>query len=362
MKHNLAGILTDRHRQVIHAVVEEVSVMPVDEQSVAMQLMPMTDVPAAVLEHEIISAWGGKTGERVLGGEGKSVAGHSSTSKLFKPGAYQEFIPFSETDLLRLRKHGTIGERGATGLTGGELDYIGRAAEKLRGRLANRAHQLVWDALFLDQFVYQGVTVDFGRPAANDLTAATDWSVANTGTPFEDMTALMSQNAVLRKYRPLVKGFVINPKTAGDVVLRALEAGYITNNNIQTADINEVMKFAAPGLPPFIVVEDATQEETVAADGSITLADAAYLVPDDKVLVAIDFDKRGALMPKYGELQITENMNDPSATIESPAVGMYTFIDEKGLDNRKSPCVDVVSGFNGGPNLMRPNDTIIISV
>ena len=74
----------------------------------------------------------------------------------------------------------------------------------------------------------------------------------------------------------------------------------------------------------------------------------------------IDFDQSGALYSQYGELQLTENMNDPSATIQSPAVGMYTFIDEKGLERRKNPFVELVAGFNGGPNLMRPDDVIVI--
>ena len=180
MKHQLAGILQDKHRQVIHAIVEEVTSRPLDQSSVALQLMPMTNVPAAVLEHEIISGSGGKTQERVLNAEGKSIAGVSSTSVVFTPGSYQEFIPFHERDLLQLRRFGTIGERGLTGLTGGELDKMTRAANKLQMRLVNRAHQLIWDAIFLDTFTYQGIVKTFGRPAGNVITAATDWAASGT--------------------------------------------------------------------------------------------------------------------------------------------------------------------------------------
>lgn len=363
MKHSLAGILTDRHRQIIHAVVDEFTAAPLGEASVALQLLPIADVPAAVLEHEIISGSGGKTGERVLSSPGKSVAGHSSLSRLFQPGAYQEFIPFSEKDLLRLRKHGTIGDRGVTGLTGGELDFISRAAAKLQMRLSNRVHQLIWDALFNDTFIYQGVTFTFGRPGGNVFTAATDWSTGGAGKPFTDLNTILGNEAVLRKYRQFIKSFVINPKTSSDIVNRALEQGEITNANIRSADINEVAKFSSPGLPPFEVVADAIQEETVDPNtGAITLGNATYLVPDDKVLIVLDFGARGLLFPEYGQLQLTENMNDPSASVASPAQGMYTFIDEKGLEERKNPRLEVVSGFNGGPNLMRPEDVLIINV
>lgn len=360
---NLAGILRDRHRQIIHAVVEEIAATPLNEQSVLMQMMPITNVPAAILEHEIISAAGGKTGERAMGAHGKGIAGQSSTGKIYKPGSYQEFIPFYEQDLLMLRKLGTLGDRGATGVTAGELDHVERAARKLKMRLMNRTHQLGWDAIFNDTFVYNGVTYTFGRPGGNTLSAATDWSVANTGKPFQDLVLLLGQNAVLRKYRNMIKCFVINPKTEADIILRALEAGYITNNNIMSGGINEVRKFAAPGLPPFEVVNDVVQDETYdPVTGQVTVGTATFLVPDDKVLVVFDFDKAGVLFPKYGEIQVTENLNDPSATPQSPAVGMYTFIDEKGLEDRKSPRIEVVSGFNGGPNLMRPFDVVIITV
>ena len=363
MKHNLAGILTDRHRQIIHAVVEEFTAAPLDDaSSVALQLMGITEVPAAVLEHEIISGAGGKTNERVVNSPGKSIAGHSSKSRLFKPGAYQEFIPFNELDLLRLRKHGTIGDRGATGLTGGELDFISRAANKLQMRLSNRVHQLIWDSLFLDTFTYQGIVFTFGRPGANVIAASTDWSAPTVGKPFTDLNTILGNNAVLRKYRQFIKSFVINPKTESDIVNRALEQGEITNANIRSADINEVRQFSSPGLPPFEVVADAIQEETINPDGSISLGDAAYLVPDDRLLVRLDFGARGVMFPMYGEMQITENMNDPSATVQAPSNGMYTFIDEEGLRERKSPRIEVVSGFNGGPNMMRPEDVIIITV
>jgi hypothetical protein len=360
MKHKLSGILNDKHRQVIHAVVEEFSVMPLSDQSVAMQLMPLTDVPAAILEHEIISAYGGKTNERVMNAPGKTIQGNSSESKIYKPGSYQESIPFFERDLLSLRKFGTLGERGVTGLTSGELDQVSRAADKLQMRLINRAHDLIWKALFNDTFTYQGVVKAFGRPAQNTITAATDWSVP-AGDPFKDLVTLFGNNPVIRKYKAAITKMIINPKTASDIVLRALERGYITNANIGSGDINEVMKFAAPGLPLFEVVDDAIQEETIdSVTQETTLGDATYLVPDNKLLLVIDFNKRGLLFPKYGELQITENMNDPSATIERPAVGMYTFLDEIGLQQKKSPHVEVVAGFNGGPNHMRPFDTLII--
>jgi hypothetical protein len=56
------------------------------------------------------------------------------------------------------------------------------------------------------------------------------------------------------------------------------------------------------------------------------------------------------------------NINDPSATLEKLATGLYTFVDEKGLEEREAPYVKVVTGFNGGPNLLRSDDVITIDI
>jgi hypothetical protein len=361
--HQLSGVLNDSHRHYINAVVEQVSATP-PKDSIALKLMPTVNLPAAIIEHEVLSGVGGKTNERVLNAEGVAIAGRSSTPNLFKPGSYQEHIPMYESDLLTLRKLGSIGDRGVTGLTGGELNWLDMHAKKLDIRLKNRLHQLIWDALFLGQFVYQGRTYSFGVPSSNIITTATNWSQPkgspDAGNPFMDIVTIIMQNPYLRKYKDAIKGLVINPNTEANIILRSLEQGYITNNNIQTAGINDVRKFAAPQCPEFTVVSDRMQDETVAADGTITLGNAYYMVPDNQCLVMIDFGQTGTLFPEYGQLQLTENMNDPSATLDRPAVGIYTFVDEKGLEARKSPHLDVVSGFNGGPNLMRPFDVFII--
>ncbi|MGZ6369456.1 MAG: major capsid protein, partial [Bdellovibrionota bacterium] len=172
---DLSGIVNDNHRHVIYGVVEEITVSP-PKESLALQLMPPVNVPAAVLEHEIVSGSGGQTGERVLGAPGKSVSGPSSTSKLYQPGAYQDVTKFTETDLLKLRKLGTIGDRGITGLTGGELNWMERIAKKHKLRIQNRMAKLAWTALTAGTYTYQGVVKDFGIPAANKFAAASDWS------------------------------------------------------------------------------------------------------------------------------------------------------------------------------------------
>jgi hypothetical protein len=356
----LAGAFNDNHRQYIYAVVEEVTAEAA-EGGLIEQLMPPVDVPAATLEIEYVTGSGGLTGERVLGAPGQSVSGPSSTSGIFKPGAYQDVTKLTEEDLLMLRKLGTLGDRGVTGLTGGELNWLERLAVKHKKRLKNRMAQLGWTALTAGTWTWQGRTITFPIPEGNIFSAATDWTQPGVGTPFEDLIQLLEQNAFFIKYRPLIKALAINPISAAYILQRALEAKVITNNNITSAGINEVKRFMAPGLPDFVVVDDAYQNETYAKDGSVTLGNAEYMFPSNVVMPIVDFSKAKVLFTKYGELQLTENMNAPEATVEKPAQGIYTFIDERGMLERKAPYIELVTGFNGAPNLMRYNDVILIN-
>jgi hypothetical protein len=181
-KHALSGIITDRHTQVIHAVVDKVIADPGEEYFA--KLFPIKYVYARHLVHERLSGFGGFTQERSLGEKGKPVTPQSRDSRLYKPGFYQEHIRFEEDDLINLRLAGTLDQRGIKGplqLTGGELDELSRAGMKLQRRVINRWNKLGADAIFNGTFVWKGITHDFEVPAGNRLTSPTDWSDPSAG-------------------------------------------------------------------------------------------------------------------------------------------------------------------------------------
>jgi hypothetical protein len=355
MKHLLAGIIGDRHRQVIHAVVDEI--MADGSADVSEELMPIVSQPAAYLIHERIKGHGGMTQERALGEEGKAINAGGSETRSFLPGSYQEHVVFRERDLLMLRKMGSIGDRGATNVTAGELDHLGRAAAKLKLRVRNRIAKGRWDAIFNGTYVYQGNTFSFGVPNGNRLTAGTDWSDKAAGKPLADLYALQTTYGPLLKYS--IMEFIMNPKTAADAMKTDEVRECLKNYNISSGDLNTVAKLLYPGLAPIRIVKDVYQEEDL-VDGEIVTGNAQFFVPNDKVLIRPDFS--GSMYGTFGEYDITENINDPSATLDSPAVGIYTFVDEQGLAKKKAPHVDVVAGFNGAPNLLRSDDVFTVSV
>ena len=352
--HNLAGVIGQRETAIIAAVVDEIVAKP--QEQLGLKLMPVKAYPEFLIYHEKVTGFGGLLAERVIGSEGTSSASSSSETFEFSPGAYQEFKRFTEKDLIALRRLGSIGDRGATGLTAGALDFMGRAGEGLKQKLTNRLNKMAWDTLFTGKYTYLGQTkFDFAYPSANVVTASTDWSVASTATPFKDLMTILKTNPVFFKY--IIKELIINPVTEAAILTSAEAKNVIINNAFATGDVNKLAAILFPGLPPIKVCKDAYQDESVTA-GKIVHSNAQYFVPDYKVLAVPDFG--GTLYGGYGEIQMAYNINDPSATVEKPAIGVYAFVDEEGLRHRKNPWVDIVTGFNGGANVFRSNDVLVI--
>lgn len=352
--HQLAGVIGQRETAVIAAVVDEIVAKPAE--SLGLKLLPVKSYPEFLIYHEKVTSFGGVLAERVIGTEGPVSAVSSSQTIEFSPGAYQEAKRFTEKDLISLRRLGSIGERGATGLSSGALDFMGRAGEGLKQKLVNRLNKLAWDTLFSGVYTYQGITkANFAYPSGNTVTASTDWSVASSATPFTDLFNIIKTNPVYFKY--IIKRLIINPVTEAAILTSSEARNVIINNAFAIGDVNKIAKILYPGLPEIHVCKDAWQDESVTA-GQIVHASAQYFIPNYYVLAEPDFG--GTLYGEFGEIQCVYNMNDPSATVEKPALGIYAFVDEEGLRHRKNPWVDIVTGFNGGPNVMRSNDVLVI--
>jgi len=342
--HVLSGTIGQRETAVIAAVVDEITAKPAE--GMGLKLMPVKTYPEFLIYHEKVSGFGGLLAERVIGEQGTTGSASSSETIEFSPGAYQEAKRFTEKDLIALRRLGSIGDRGVTGLTAGALDFMSRAAEDLKVKLENRLNKLAWDTLFTGVYTYQGVTkYNFNPPTSNTVFAATDWSIVASSTPFTDLWNILMTNPVFFKY--IIKKLVINPVTAASMLNSAQARDLIKNNANAVGDVNKLAQILYPGLPEIEVCKDAWQDQSVVA-GRIVQASAQYFVPDYKILAVPDFG--GFLYGQYGELQMTYNINDPSASVERPALGIYSFVDELGLQQRKSPFVEVVTGFNGGAN------------
>jgi len=348
-KHVFSGLIDSRHRRGIHAIITKV--MAKSEKYI-FTLMPIVDVAAMILEHEIVDDFGGMTNERSFNEEGKAIASISTEVGTFKPGSYQENIPFNEKDLLMLRKVGTVGDRGITNLTDGELSQLSLTAKKLSVRLDNRLQFIGWKALIDGTYEWLGKVKNFGIPVTNTLSPAIAWDQPSADPVF-DLLGWLNEYDGLRKYK--IKEMVMNKSTASKTRKAILELNRNDqgNANIRTASLDDLLAYYAPELPAVKICEDTYQEETV-VNGKVTASAAKTFLANGIILLIPDFE--GTEFPAFGQIQITENMNGPEATLDRPAQGVYTFIDEKGLENKSNPHIKMISGFNGGANLMRPFD------
>jgi hypothetical protein len=351
---HLSGVIGQKETAVIAAVVDEITAKPAE--GLGLQLLPVKSYPEFLIYHEKVSGFGGLLSERVIGEQGQTSSNSSSEMFEYSPGSYQEAKRFGEKDLISLRRLGDIGARGATGLTSGVLDFMGRAGEDLKFKLNNRLNKLAWDTLFTGVYTYMGQTkANFNVPSVNTVQAASDWSIPASSTPFSDLNDILKKNPTFYKY--IIKQIVINPVTEAAMLNSAQARSVIINNSFAVGDVNKLASILYPGLPEIKVCKDAWQDQTTVS-GKIVNGLAQYFVPDYKMLMIPDFG--GSLYGMFGELQMVYNMNDPSATTQTPAIGLYTFVDELGLMQRKAPFLEIVTGFNGGPNLMRSNDVLIV--
>lgn len=352
-EHMLAGIIGQRETSIIANVVDEITASP--KEQYGLKLMPAVSYPVELIYHEKVSGFGGLLSERQINEAGKSSAVSSSEVIEFRGGAYQEVKRFNEQDIRSLRALGTMGERGVTGVTSKALDFLSRAGMDLQVKLTNRLNFMVWDTLFTGKYTYLGATkADFLVPIANTFQTATDWSTPSP-TPLKDLYDLQKTHPTFRKYKILE--WAMNPVTVAAMLNSPEVRAVLVNHAGAYGNINAVAKILYPELAPIKEVADAYQPQSV-VNGLIVNGPATYFVPDWKILAVPDFS--GTLYGLYGELQLTNNINDPSATLEQPAMGIYTFVDEEGLRQRKNPYVEVVTGFNGGTNLMRSNDVLIV--
>jgi len=354
-KHALSGIIGQRETAAIIAVVDEIVAKPAEQMG--LKLMPVKEYPQELLYHEKVTGFGGLLAERVIGSEGPISAVSSSQMFEFGGGAYQESKRFTEQDLRALRRLGSIGDRGVTGLTSGALDFMGRAGEGLKQKLVNRLNYLAWQTLYSGVYTYQGIAkANFNYPGANSITSATHWATPGTSTPFTDLFSIIKSNPVVYKY--MIEELIINPITEAAMLESAEARTVIINNAFATGDVNKIAKILYPGLPQITVCKDVWQDETI-TQGQVVHSAAVYFVPNYQVLIRPNF--ASTLYGGYGEIQLLNNLNDPSATVERPAMGIYAFVDEEGLRHRKNPWVDVCTGFNGGANVLRSNDVIWVN-
>lgn len=359
----MSKVFAGSQTRVLQEVIREIETDPAEYKGAL--YMPATDMPTSTVFVDVLEARGGLIKEHTLGTDPQSAPRRQFRTQQYAPGAYKEFIRFNEQDILRLRELG-LNDQSKRGIR----QHLNENALVMNNKIEARMELLRWQAIFNGTYVYDGKTVDFGKPAANDVAPVAPWglndgsgnfTVTNpAATPIQDLRNwLLGGYSPFRKYvktKIIMNGnteriILDNPNVQSLIQTRFGAESYKVNS------VNDLLSFLIPGMPPVEIYNGWYQNETInATTGLITLGDAQFFIPDGKVF----FECKLPDMNKIGDVVMTLSLANGS--IDNPAPGKFIIVDEHIEDRPGNPYIDVFGGFYGGPRLKRAFDVLTATV
>lgn len=359
----MSKVFAAEHTRELQEVIREIETDPTEY--LGSQYLPSIDMPSATVFVDVLEARGGLVKEHTLGTDPQSTPRRQFRVQQYSPGAYKEFIRFNEGDILRLRELG-LNDQSKRGIR----MHLNENALVLNNRIEARMELLRWQAILNGTYVYDGKTVDFGKPANHNVVPTQPWgandgsgnfTVANPlATPIQDMRFwVMGGYAPFRKYK--ITKIIMNPNTERMVLdnpaVQSLIQNRFANGDYKMHNINEAMGFLVPGMPPVEVYKGWYQSETVdATTGIITQSDAIFFIPDGRIF----FEAKLPDGNKVGDIVMTLSLANGS--VDAPAPGKFILVDEHIEDRPGNPYIDVFGGFYGGPRLKRAFDVLTSTV
>lgn len=358
----MSSFFAGAHTRILQEVIREIETDP--NEYLGAKYMPATEIAASTVFLDVLEARGGLLKEHTLGTDPQSAPRRQFRTQQYAPGAYKEFIRFNEGDILRLRELG-LNDQSKRGIR----QHLNENALVLNNRIESRMELLRWQAIFNGTFVYDGKTVDFGKPAQNDVSPSVPWgnssggsftTANNSAKPVEDLRYwLMGGYAPFRKYK--ITKVIMNPNTARMILdnsnVQSLIQYRFGADSYKAHDVNVALSFLIPGMPEVEIYQGWYQTESVdATTGQITVGNAVYFIPDGKIF----FEAKLPDANKVGDLVMTLNLANGS--VDNPAPGKFILVDEHIADRPGNPYIDVIGGFYGGPRLKRAFDVLTATV
>jgi hypothetical protein len=282
----------------------------------------------------------------------------------FAGGTFKEAILFDESDILYLRELGS-NDPSRQGIR----QHLDIAIDRLNRRIEARIEKLRWDAIFTGGFSYLSTTHSYGIPAANrSVPVGAVWSsdginANNAANPIADLRYwLMGGYSTYRKYK--FTKIIMSKNTARWILENTNTKTYLSsmyaNPTLPEYDINKVLSFVLPGIPPVDVYDGWYQAETIDGNGKLTVGDATFFIPDGYIF----FECALPGGDKIGEF--VQGANLASGSLESPGVGKFLVVEENIAPGTKggpsNPYISVLGGVYGAPKLDRPFDVLTAKV
>lgn len=360
----MSTVFAAEHTRVLQEVIREIET-DVNEYMGA-KYLPSIEVHSTTVFVDVLEARGGLLKEHTLGTDPQSAPRRQFRTQQYSPGAYREFIRFNEAEILRLRELGLndLSKRGIR-------QHLNENALVLNNRIEARMEYLRWQAIFTGTYVYDGKTVSFGVPSANNVTPAVPWGLndgsgnfttANpSATPIQDMRYwILGGYSPYRRYK--ITKIVMNPNTERMIldnpnVQSLIQSRFASDSYEKAHNAGALFSFLVPGMPPVEVYKGWYQTDTInATTGQITVGNAVYFIPDGSIFFECKLPDEN----KIGDFVMTLNLANGS--VDNPAPGKFVLVNENISNKPGNPYIDLIGGVTGGIRLKRPFDTLTATV
>jgi hypothetical protein len=355
----MSNVFAAEHTRAILEVIREIETDPAEY--LGAKYMPSIDMPTSEIFVDVWEARGGLLKEHTLGTDPQADSRRQFRTQQFSPGYYKEFIRFNEGDILKLRQLG-LNDQSKRGIR----QHLNENALVLNNKMEARMELLRWQAILNGTYVYDGLTVSFGKLSGHDVAPVQPWgendgsgnfTTANSSaTPIQDLRYwILGGYAPFRKYK--ITKLVMNPNTARMILDNPAVQSLIQNKfaaeNYTQHNVNAALQFLIPGMPEVEIYGGWYQTESEdATTGQITVSDAVFFIPDGRIY----FETKLPGGDKIGDVAMTLNLSN--GDIDNPTPGKFILVDEHIKDRPGNPYIDVLGGFYGGPRLKRGPDTL----
>lgn len=305
------------------------------------ELLPVEGYPLELVEWDIYSAVSGMTQATVPGADPPFAEfiklGHKQLRALY----FADTLRFTQTDIQRVRRAGTI-----NALAGEELVMRGLRLQDYR--VETRLEWLRWQALMNALAVDENGTkrtFDFGFPAGHVVTPATPWSTVATATPVEDLQAATELFLGKSDGRPTMWINSVDVKwLARNATVRDLLKQSVLVLQLGREKIAEIFPQLVGDLESIRIIKSGWK------DGALTYTS---FLPNGRVLLTAP--------PPHGQrLGAVRTTPDVRNGGVDPKPGKWVLIEDK-LQS-KNPYYDITAGVSAAPCIFFPECIAVLKI
>lgn len=328
--------------EALNKVINEFTTDPA--RYVLSRFMPVVTEFAPEIRWDILGGTTGMTNAHHIDTEPRAIRFNVLKEKMMSTAYWKEVSILNESDILFIRRAGSLTERAAQTL-------ITRRMEQLNVRLETRLEWLRAQALLGQLDINEnGVvrSIDYEVPSAHKVTAGTPWSTVATADPIGDLQAWRLLFRGTGAGRPLM---LCNQKVAGYLAQNAKVRELVRQSS-------EVVRIGTGTVGPLmtdLVGADGLSDVLVYDEG-YTDANGVYhpFLPDNKVILIAN----GPAGEPFADFASTPTVHNGG--VANATGGKFTLMKDEQME--ANPSIMLGAGIYGLPRVYHPDWIIVATV